>query len=345
MKNNFNNKKLLKTALYTSPLIAILCFDQSLGSPVPVLTAVLIASIVVLCIWFINFGVYYVIEEYGYGKHTNQLRYLLSYVLLFGLISLIKYYVNPSYLEVSNNPPLAMFFSINAIILIIQNLHIVKEKKSIVELENARLKLKHAEAMNQKLKQQIHPHFLFNSLNTLKTLTKKTPRTATDYVVWLSRFLRSSLLSTNKNTIKLSEELNLCTNYLEMQKIRFQSSLVYRLNIPDKVRNSGFVLPFSIQLLLENAIKHNAMSRESPLHIQVLYEDGWIKVCNNKQERIRREPSSGMGLDNLADRYQILTDDEIVIEQDNDQFLVCIKVLDQERSVYSPEEYETLVDQ
>src|SRR5699024_8457652 len=132
---------------------------------------------------------------------------------------------------------------------------------------------------------------------------------------------------------------------LEMQKIRFRSRLEYNFNIPGEVQATGFVPPFSIQLLLENAIKHNAMSRKSPLYIQVLYQEGWIYVRNNKQEKSMSTPSSGMGLDNLAERYQILSGDEIVIEPGEDQFSVSIKVLNQERSVYSPEEYEMLSDQ
>lgn len=354
MEMNSINKKLLKTALYTSPLIAIICLapvtiaKPSLTTPAEILAA----TIVVLCIWFINFGVYYL---YGSGKRVVQLRYLLSYLLVFGVMFFIKYLVNfPDYpdfalIELPNqlytDPGWALFFSINTIILIIQNLHIIREKKAVIELENARLKLCNAEAMNQKLKQQIRPHFLFNSLNTLKTLTKKEPRTATDYVVQLSGFLRSSLSSTNVNTVKLGEELDLCMGYLEMQKIRFQSSLEYNFSIPAEVRKSGFVPPFSIQLLLENAIKHNSMSRETPLYIQVMYEEEWINVRNNKQERNMSEPSSGMGLDNLAERYQILSGDEIVIEPDEDQFSVSIKVLNQEPSIYLQEEYEMLSDQ
>src|SRR5699024_7421447 len=243
MEMNSINKKLIKTALYTSPLIAIICLAPvAIAKPPSVSTEeIFAATIVILCIWFINFGVYYLIKKYSPGKRVTQLRYLLSYLLVFGVTFLIKYLINfPDYpdfelIELPNqlytDPGWALFFAVNTIILIIQNLHIAREKKAIIELENARLKLRNAEAMYQKLKQQIHPHFLFNSLNTLKTLTKKEPRTATDYVIQLSGFLRSSLSSTTVNTVKLSEELDLCIGYLEMQKIRFRSRLEYNFNI------------------------------------------------------------------------------------------------------------------
>src|SRR5699024_4218030 len=271
MEINSTKKRLLKTALYTSPLIAIICLAPvAIANPPLVSPADIFgATIVIMCIWFINFGVYNLAKKYCSLKRAIQLRYFLSYLLVFGVTFLIKYLVNfPDYpdfelIELPNqlytDPGWALFFAINTIILIIQNLHIVREKKSIIELENARLKLRNAEAMYQKLKQQIDPHFLFNSLNTLKTLTKKEPRTATDYVILLSCLLRSSHSSTKVNTVKLSEELELCKGYLEMQKIRFRSRMEYDFNIPEEVQATGFVPPFSIQLLLENAIKHNCM--------------------------------------------------------------------------------------
>src|SRR5690625_3189591 len=140
MEMNSINKKLLKTALYTSPLIAIMCMapvtiaKPSLTSPEEIFAA----TIVILGIWFINFGMYYLTEKYGSGKRAIQLRYLLSYLLVFGVLFLIKYLINfPDYPdfkltelpnELYTDPGWALFFSINTIILIIQNLHIIREK-------------------------------------------------------------------------------------------------------------------------------------------------------------------------------------------------------------------------
>src|SRR5699024_2149692 len=143
-------------------------------------------------------------------------------------------------------------------------------------------------------------------------------------------FLRSGLSATNMNTVKLSEELDLSSAYLEMQKIRFQSSMAYDFHIPEKVRQVGYVPPFSIQLLLENAIKHNVMSQEKPLYIQVSCEDGWINVRNNRHKKEMTKPSNGIGLDNLAKRYQILTGDDVIIKPTEDTFSVSIKILDKE---------------
>lgn len=335
-------KKILKTALYTSPLIAILCVAPVIiVQPIPwtiVQLGIVMLTLATMCIWLINFGLLNLDKKYFRGSGITKFRYLLSYLLVLGFVVLLKYLIGMkirpdldllkfSYVD----PAWVMVLSINTIVLIIQNLIIVKEKKSIIELENSRLKLRNAEAVNQKLKQQIHPHFLFNSLNILKTLTKKEPRTATRYVVRLSGFLRVALLSGNVNTVKLSEELDLCVDYLEMQKIRFRSALEYNIDVPEDVRKSGFVPPFSIQLLLENAIKHNAKSRESPLSVRIQYKEGWIEICNNRQKRNGSVSSTGMGLENLAERYQILSGDDIVIKSSDNHFLVRIKVMEYNR--------------
>src|SRR5699024_8278989 len=113
-------------------------------------------------------SIYYFIEAYRRQESSNKMHYLLSYLLTFVVVFFVESYLAPNGIEMPNtfytDPGWAIIFSLNTMILIIQNLHITREKKSIVELENSRLKLRNAEAMNQKLKRQIRPHFLFNAL-------------------------------------------------------------------------------------------------------------------------------------------------------------------------------------
>ncbi|HPS13238.1 MAG TPA: histidine kinase, partial [Prolixibacteraceae bacterium] len=223
--------------------------------------------------------------------------------------------------------PLATGFFLNLIILIIQEIALMKDKKAQIELENAQLKTKNTEAFYQQLKQQIHPHFLFNSLNILKTLIKKNPDVAVDYVVKLSDFLRASISSNNANTARLADELKLCLDYLEMQKLRFGDALDFVFDIPEPITKSRFVPVFSIQLLLENALKHNSLTEEAPLHITVFYRDGKITVTNNLQPKSSSEISTGLGLANLSERYKILSGDEVVIESGEKNFSVTINIL------------------
>jgi two-component system, LytTR family, sensor kinase len=358
MKLNRLQKKLLKTAVYTSPVIGVVgitpVFIAHSHSFVVFQVGLLLITALVFCIWMINIGMTGFYEQQFSGKNSNRLRYLLSFLFIFLFILFLKHALGP-YIHAEPDPSYADYtkpeyyypfiagFALNTVVLIIQDLKLLQEKKSLIELENARLKLRNAEAMNQKLKQQIHPHFLFNSLNTLKVLTKKHPATAADYVGRLSGFLRSALSSADINTVRLGEELKLCTDYLEMQKIRFDEALQYKADVPGAIQEAGFVPPFSVQFLLENAIKHNAMSRESPLYIEIQVEDGWIKVSNNRQRRNTSEPSTGMGMDNLAERYRLLSGDEIVVDQTGERFSVSIKILRQS-SARSPEGNGVLSD-
>jgi two-component system LytT family sensor kinase len=221
--------------------------------------------------------------------------------------------------------------SINSVVLIIQDLVLLIEKKTKIENENIELKIKNIEAANQKLKQQLKPHFLFNSLNVLKTLIRKQPDNAETYLKRLSDFLRASVSYENVNTVRFEEELKLSLDYIEMQKIRFGDAIHFEVNIPDKVK-FGFLPVFSIQMLLENAIKHNAFTTEAPLYIKLFYENGWLTVSNMVQHKATNESSTGLGLINLAERYKIISGDDIMIRADDSVFSVSIKILSDENS-------------
>jgi LytS/YehU family sensor histidine kinase len=207
---------------------------------------------------------------------------------------------------------------------------LVKNKNTRLDLENAELRIKNIEATYQQLRQQIHPHFLFNSLNTLKTLIDGNAE-AEVFIKRLSDFLRASLTVNNKQTIVLDNELKLCIDYLELQKVRFREALLYSIDIPDEVRK-GFVPVFAVQQLIENAIKHNVLTVNHPLHIKLEYEKGRIVVSNEMRLKNTTEESTGIGLINLIERYKILSGDEVIINTDNNCFSVSLKILNHEDS-------------
>ena len=224
-----------------------------------------------------------------------------------------------------------ILFFVNISIHLLLYFVISLDSKAALELENAQLKMKSMEATYLQLKQQVHPHFLFNALNTLKSLIRKQPHDAEIYLKRLSDFLRASVTSNDDKLTKLSSELKFCTDYLELQKVRFGDALQFSLDIPEEVQ-SGLVPGFSIQQLLENAIKHNVFTTEHPLSIELKYADGYLIVSNNKQKRTIVEEISGTGLINLAERYKIISGDEIVIQEDEKHFSVSIKILRHEDS-------------
>lgn len=277
-------------------------------------------------------------------KYASVIRYILSFIisaiLIIAAMRMLRlcFYSQSEISDITFKhapfAPIVLGLSINMVILIILDLILIRGKQAGIEIENARLKLKNTEALNQQLKQQIHPHFLFNSLNTLKSLINNSPEAAEDYLVKLSDFLRTSISAGKDNVVKVSGELKLCLDYLAMQKIRYGGALQFIIDIPDEHLESGFIPVFSLQLLAENAIKHNALTNQTPLQIKIRYNDGRIIVSNNMRKKVVSETSPGLGLINLAERYNILSGDEIIISNSEDQFSVSIKILTYENSNY-----------
>jgi len=342
MKINSNNRKILKVALYTSPLIGILSITPVFivrAAPYQLYPKVILSvTLIIFLAWMINLAIINYWRKFELQKNFYKiLRYFVSYLLsasfimvTMGMRKLIFACLNANYeLSQSHSPyiTVVMAISLNTVILILLDLLMLREKKAKVEIENARLKQKKSEALYQQLKQQIHPHFLFNSLNTLKALINKSPDVAEDYLIKLSDFLRMSVSAGNDNIVKIEDELKLCLDYLKMQKIRYGGALQFYANIPKEIAQTGFVPVFSRQLLSENAIKHNALTNESPLQIKIDYNEGNITVSNNLRPKLTTETTTGTGLINLAGRYKILSGDEIRIHTSAEQFSVSIKVL------------------
>ena len=218
----------------------------------------------------------------------------------------------------------------NSLVIIVQNIVILRYEKTNTDLENSRLRVANLESANLLLKQQIHPHFLFNALSMLKSLYKTDVRAGEAYLSHLVNFFRASLVEQQSRLSLLHDEIKLCNDYLEMQKIRFEDALLCTIDIPDSVLLRGAVPPFSIQSLIENAIKHNEATECSPLMIKVFYKDGRIITENNLQLRTHIDGPSGKGLINLIERYRILSDEEVIIRQDDKTFSVSIKLLSNE---------------
>lgn len=230
--------------------------------------------------------------------------------------------------------PVLQAESINIIILVLLELLLLRQKKQRIETENTQLRMANLEAKHNLLKQQLHPHFLFNSLSTLRSLIKRSPEQAEGYLLKLSELLRFSTTNNFQSLVTLEEEVELCMNYLNMQQVRFGQALTFKIDIPAEMQLKGKVPVYSIQLLIENAIKHNVLTVALPLHITISgnSKENYITVTNNMQKKYNVEESSGVGLSNLTERYQLLTVEGISINQLNDNFNVTIKVLDYENS-------------
>ncbi|MGC4102206.1 sensor histidine kinase [Ferruginibacter sp.] len=232
-------------------------------------------------------------------------------------------------------PPRSFFFpqmvrslTINLIILTLCELVFLYYRKQKVESENAKLKQTNLEARNNQLKMQLHPHFLFNSLNTLRLLLKKDPVKAEDYLLKLSEMLRFSTTSAMYDTVEVADELKLCLSYLQMQKVRFGDMLFFYID-EELNRVEGKLPVYSLQLLAENAIKHNSFTNEDPLRIVITYnwQEQEIMVKNRIQPKRMMEVTTKVGLKNLEERYQLLSNEGIAVEDNGQEFIVKIKII------------------
>jgi hypothetical protein len=176
----------------------------------------------------------------------------------------------------------------------------------------------------QTLKDQVNPHFLFNSLNTLSSLIHIDPKRADRFTNKLSEIYRYILLNEDKNLVSLKDELTFVNDYFELQKLRHEEKIVLDIKIEDPEEYS--IVPVSLQVLLENALKHNSATRNIPLRIQMFEDSGCIIVSNNLQRKINLENSAKTGLKNLNERIKLILNRELVVSENRKEFSVSIPI-------------------
>jgi two-component system, LytTR family, sensor kinase len=351
MEVKIPHQKIYRLAFTTSIIFGIFSatplFQVSKLQPLLSLLIFSVVFIVTLLCWVINFQLLRYFKQQGKNSRNDIFRYTLSIILtafagfaLHGMAGNLM----PAPMDMPKMliPPKGSRFlfpvlqsqAMNIIILILLELTLLKDRKSKIELENTSLRLAHAEAKNLLLLRQLNPHFLFNSLSTLRSLIKRDSTLAEEYLEKLSEMLRVSAQNTSRSLISLTEEIILCRHYLEMQKVRFGEALLFTIEIPRTLTENGKVPVYSIQLLIENAIKHNALTKEKPLNIHIKgdEENLSISVSNNLQPKNSIEVSSKTGLINLGERYRILGAKEVEIAQEPDTYTVKISVLNDENS-------------
>ena len=175
------------------------------------------------------------------------------------------------------------------------------------------------------LKSQVNPHFLFNSLNSLSSLIRKDPDLSEQFIQKLSSVYRYILDNREKELVPLATELEFVNNYFYLQKIRDEDKIILKNELKETEKME--VLPVSLQLLVENALKHNAATRKQPLEITI-HSEGLDKlvVRNNLQKKMQLNDSSKIGLKNLSERSRLILKREIEIQETEDEFVVKIPV-------------------
>jgi len=199
----------------------------------------------------------------------------------------------------------------------------LKEQKIIAGTANAKF---------ESLKNQIDPHFLFNSLNVLSSLIEENPENAKQFTTSLSKIYRYVLEQKDKELVTVSEELTFAKTYMKLLKMRFENSITFEL--PTDFENpDAKVVPLSLQLLLENTIKHNVVSENKPLHIKIYIKDNFLVVENNLQKKEVLQDRKGVGLQNIVSRYAILSERKVLIDETKETFAVYLPILTKQISI------------
>lgn len=193
----------------------------------------------------------------------------------------------------------------------------LKEQKVIAGTANARF---------ESLKNQIDPHFLFNSLNVLSSLIEENPDNAQKFTASLSKIYRYVLEQKDKELVSLEEELSFAKTYMNLLKMRFENSISYDVVSNLEIQEAK-VVPLSLQLLLENTIKHNIVSENKPLSIKIYIEKNYLVVENNLQKKEVLSDRRGVGLQNIVNRYALISERKVLVEQTNEFFKVKIPIL------------------
>jgi len=244
---------------------------------------------------------------------NNESIFVYAYSLIITLVIVLVFYVAHFYRALTKQT--------------------ISEHKTVAETETAKY---------ESLKSQLDPHFLFNSLNVLTSLIEENPAMAEQFTTKLSKTYRYVLEQKEKTLVPLQEELDFAKVYMELLKMRFEEALEFE--IPEQISNPNFkIVPLALQLLLENAVKHNVISAQKPLMIKIVAEGGELLISNNYNEKKSIRRGTGIGLSNIVNRYALLTNRQVRIKQTASTFSVSLPLLTQKTTIMKT--YQTNQDE
>ncbi len=218
---------------------------------------------------------------------------------------------------------IAVFFLVNLYETVFLVRDVANEKVKKEQLERAK-----AEAELEALKNQVDPHFIFNSLNTLSHLIEEKPEKAQVFNTNLADVYRYILHNKARDLVFLKDELEFINNYFSLLKIRFENAVQLKVDIPAEWTSRYLLPPISLQTLVENAVKHNEFNDQEPLVVNILASDGKLEVINQIKPKMTSRPTSRIGLENLKERYRLITEKEIEVKTENERFIVVLPLIE-----------------
>lgn len=267
-------------------------------------------------------------ERNPFRRLMLQFGLTLSVVILLRAIGAF-FIIDVVHFKISRELWIASFalniFMVMSVILSIFGYHFFvrwkQEKVNAAELEKEKALVQY-----DNLKNQLNPHFLFNSLSSLNSLIFENPQLASDFLQQLSKVYRYVLENKEKNLVSLETEIKFVNHYVQLLKTRFDGGLDIYYNLEERV-NDLKIVPVTLQVLFENAVKHNVTSKTSPLKIEVYNEGDTLIIRNSLQLKHQIETSNKQGLENLKNLYRYLSEQQVSVQQDSQSFAIKIPLL------------------
>jgi sensor histidine kinase YesM len=290
-----------------------------------------------LVIWKGNMQLMYFLRKNNVELYDTYLRIVVTYfavnVLFSGIVSLAAMYAwnwfsrEP---QPNHTPILLASLFVIITILFVNNIFeiiLLRREMEFNRVRAEKMETAKVEAELEALKTQIDPHFIFNSLNTLSYLITREPQSARLFNDTLAKVYRYILGNREKDLVLLKEELEFISNYFYLLKIRFTDGVNMIIEINDVSAEDYLIPPISLQTLVENAIKHNEFNEGHPLDIKVTVSANYVVVRNPVKPKEQSAPSNKIGLNNLDNRYKLITRKNIVVENNFRFFTVKLPIL------------------
>ena len=337
--------KALKISVLVFVLLQIL--DAILGSPVvfnyKMLVSFLFTMMYSMSLYFTNAMIFLYLDNFFEDRFSKK-RLIIGFLSSF-IVSLIVIFFLHLFEEVvydkqtfeyfiENEKPSNYLMPIIITFFVTLSIYAISFYKSYQEnkVKEQKIIAGTASAKFESLKNQIDPHFLFNSLNVLNSLIEENPENAQKFTTSLSKIYRYVLEQKDKDLVTVDEELTFAKTYINLLMMRFENGLSCEL--PEfNLNPEAKVVPLSLQLLLENTIKHNIISEQKPLHIKIYTEKNYLVVENNFQKKEVLDPRQGVGLQNIVNRYALISERKVLIESNQDIFKVKIPILTKQISI------------
>nr|WP_298392579.1 2TM domain-containing protein [Flavobacterium sp.] len=283
---------------------------------------------------YLNFKLDQYFSKDKFSKTRIILNIVLSFVVTILIIFLLRIFEEVvvegrSFKDyISKEKPANFVVAMVITFIIILSIYLFHFYKAYKEnqLKEQKIIAGTANAQFESLKNQIDPHFLFNSLNVLSSLIEENPENAQRFTTSLSKIYRYVLEQKDKELVTVQEELAFAKTYMNLLKMRFENSITFELPINLELEDAK-VVPLSLQLLLENTIKHNVVSEKKPLHITIYIKDNYLVVENNLQKKEVLQDRKGVGLQNIVSRYAILSERKVLIDDSKETFAVYLPIL------------------